>query len=266
VRPVSARPGAGLIYTDYRFQDNSAPALLDIIDIWFVRPDPHGHQTENHLVETRYDKPKSKDDAKRPEFKVCKFTTEAIITEGSDVGTIHKVCANPSCPVHHPKQPTSRNDEKWKAEQDKQRKEQAIANTTGLRVLAAVSAAVPVRLMKRDLLFVIEKLVSVMDENRVEMLARQHSIRQKRDDGGVSKTLAAFVRRADEGTLSRLMVEASILLAASRGNPATVLKDAASAYKVDTDATAAKVKQEFAAKEMAKKTPPPTTKTAKKAA
>jgi ParB family transcriptional regulator, chromosome partitioning protein len=209
----------------------------------------------NKYTAIRDDKPKSKNDAKRSEFKVCKFTTDAIITEGSDVGTLHKVCANPACTVHHPKQPTSRNDEKWKAEQDKQRKEQAIANTTGLRVLAAVSVAVPVRLMKRDLLFIIERLVSVMDENRIEMLARQHGIRQKRDDGGVSKTLASFVRRADEGTLSRLLVESSILLAASRGNPANVLKDAASAYKVDTDAIAAKVKQEFAAKEKAKKVP-----------
>ena len=108
----------------------------------------------NKYTAIRDDKPKSKDEAKRPEFKVCKFTTEAIITEGSDVGTIHKVCANPSCPVHHPKQQTSRDDEKWKAEQEKQRKEQAIANTTGLRVLAAIGAAVPVRLLKRDLLFI----------------------------------------------------------------------------------------------------------------
>ncbi len=220
----------------------------------------------NKYTAIRDDKPKSKDDAKRPEFKVCKFTTEAIITEGSDVGTIHKVCANPTCPVHHPKQPTSRNDEKWKAVQDKQRKEQAIANTTGLRVLAAVSAAVPVRLMKRDLLFILEKLVSVMDENRMEVLARQHGIRQKRDDGGVSKTLAVFVRRADEGTLSRLLVESSILLASSRGNPANVLKDAASAYKVDTDAIASKVRQEFTAKEKAKKLQQPAAKTAKKVA
>ena len=51
----------------------------------------------------------------------------------------------------------------------------------------------------------------------------------------------AFLRRADEGTLSRLLVEASILLAASRGNPTTVLKEAATAYKVDTEAIASKV-------------------------
>ena len=211
----------------------------------------------NKYTAIRDDKPKSKDDAKRPEFKVCKFTTEAIITEGSDVGTIHTVCANPSCPVHHPKQLTSRNDEKWKAEQEKQRKEQAVANATGLRVLAAIGAAVPVRLMKRDLLFILEKLVSLMDENRMETLARQHGIRQKRDDGGIAKTFAAFLRRADEGTLSRLLVESSILLAATRGNLPAILKDAATAYRVDTDAISAKVKQEFAAKEKAKKAPQP---------
>ena len=119
-----------------------------------------------------------------------------------------------------------------------------LALATGLRVLAAVSAAVPVRLLKRDLLFVIEKLVSLMEEPRLEMLARQHGIRQKRDDGGMGKTLAAYIRRADEGTLSRLLVETSILLAASRSNPATILRDAASMYKVDTDAITLKVKQE----------------------
>ena len=219
----------------------------------------------NKYTVIRDDKPKSKDEAKRPEFKGCKFTTEAIITEGSDVGTIHKVCSNPACPVHHPKQPTSR-DEKWKAEQEKQRREQAIANAIGLRVLAAVSAAVPVRLMKWDLLFVLEKLTSLMDENRLTMLARQHDIRQKRDEGGVAKTFAAFLRRSEEGTLSRLLVETAILLAASRANPATVLRDAASTYKVDTDAITAKVKQEFAAKERAKKTAPGAEKPAKKTA
>jgi ParB family transcriptional regulator, chromosome partitioning protein len=246
---IAAKPELVQISTAYGGQKEGSPVL-----------------PRNKYIAIRDDNPKSKDEAKRSEFKVCKFTTEAIISEGSDVGTIHKVCANPSCPVHHPKQPTSRNDEKWKAEQDKQRREQAIANTTGLRVLAAVSAAVPVRLMKRDLLFILEKLTSVMDENRIEMLARQHGIRQKRDDGGLNKTLASFVRRADEGTLSRLLVEASILLAASHGNPAIVLKDAASAYKVDTDAIASKVRQEFTAKEKAKKLPEPAAKTVKKAA
>jgi hypothetical protein len=83
---------------------------------------------------------------------------------------------------------------------------------------------------------------------------------------GTFKTFAAFLRRADEGTLSRLLVESSLLLAASRGNPSAVLKGAATAYKVDTDAIAAKIRQEFTSKEKAKKATQPAAKAAKKAA
>jgi ParB family chromosome partitioning protein len=40
-------------------------------------------------------------------FKECKYVTEAIITEGSDVGTVHKVCVNPNCPRTIPSDWTS---------------------------------------------------------------------------------------------------------------------------------------------------------------
>jgi ParB family chromosome partitioning protein len=203
--------------------------------------------------------------AEKLTFNLAQFSPGPSITEGSDVGTIQKVCSNPACPVHHPTRQTSR-DEKWKAEQEKQRRDQAVANATGLRVLAAVGAAVPVRLMKRDLLFILEKLTGLMDENRVAMLARQHGIRQNRDDGGVVKTYAGLLRRSDEGTLSRLVLEMAILLASARTNAATVLRDAASIYKVDTDAITLKVKQEFATKEKARKAAKAETKPAKKTA
>jgi hypothetical protein len=61
-----------------------------------------------------------------------------------------------------------------------------------------------------------------------------------------------------------LLVEASILLAASRGNATAILKDAANAYKVDTEAIATKVKQEFAAKVKAKKAAQPVVKITRK--
>jgi ParB family chromosome partitioning protein len=92
-----------------------------------------------------------------------------------------------------------------------------------------------------------------LDENRIETLARLHGIPQKRDEGGVTKTFIAFARRADEGTLSRMLVETTIVLAASRTYGANMLRDAATAYMVDTDAIAAKVKQQFAAKAKVKK-------------
>jgi ParB family chromosome partitioning protein len=42
-------------------------------------------------------------------------------------------------------------------------------------------------------------------------------------------------------------------LATARTNPAVVLRDAAAIYKVDTEAIGLEVKQEFAAKEKAKR-------------
>ncbi|MBN9617260.1 MAG: chromosome partitioning protein ParB [Acidobacteriales bacterium 59-55] len=242
---------------------SAKPKLVQISTAYGQQKEGSATLPRNKYTEIRHEKPTTKEDATRPEFKTCKYTTEAIVSEGIDKGQLRRVCTESSCPVHHPKARPQKaaNDAKWKAEQEKQRREQAIANTTGLRVLAAVSAAVPVRLMKRDLLFILEKLVTAIDERRLEVLARQHGIRQRRDDGGIGKTLTAYLRRGDEGTLSRLLVEATIMLAASRTNPATVLHDAATTYKVDTDAIALKVKEEFAAKQQAQRARKPVIKT-----
>ena len=106
--------------------------------------------------------------------------------------------------------------------------------------------------MKRDLLFVAERLVNLLDENRAAILAKQHGIKKAKENDSTAKLFAAFLRRADESTLGRAVVEAVILLTASRGNASHVLRDAAEFYKVDVAAITATVKQEFAAKEKAK--------------
>ena len=209
-------------------------------------------------VAIREEKPKDKDEAQRPEFKTCRYITEAIIAEGEGKGTTHKVCANPECPIHHPKKQPTKADASFKAEREKERREAAIANTTGIRLLAAITAAVPVRLMKRDLLFVAERLAGLVDEARLEIVARQHGIKKAKDNDAIGKLFAAYLRRAEESALGGVLVELTILLSATRSSSAQVLRDAATAYKVDTDAIALKVKQEFAARDKAK--------TAKKAA
>ena len=95
----------------------------------------------NKYTEIRPEKPTTKEEAARPEFKTCKYTTEAIVSDGIDKGEIRKVCTELTCPVHHLKKQSSADDAKWKAEQEKQRKEAAIANTTGIRILAAITVA-----------------------------------------------------------------------------------------------------------------------------
>jgi ParB family chromosome partitioning protein len=109
-----------------------------------------------------------------------------------------------------------REDDSWKAEQEKQRKEQAIANTTAIRVLKAIGDALPVRLMKRDLLFVLTQTVPLLGERQLQTLARQHGIRKDRETDMLDKLFAAFLRRADEGTLSRLLVEISVVVASGQ--------------------------------------------------
>jgi ParB family chromosome partitioning protein len=74
------------------------------------------------------------------------------------------------------------------------------------------------------------------------------------------KLFAAYLRRAEEGVLSGLLVEIIILHAATRQNAAQVLRDATTVYKVDVDAIGLKVKQEFAAKEKARLAPKPAAK------
>ncbi len=249
-KSVAAKPKLVQISTAYNKPQDGSPVL-----------------PRSKYVAIREEKPKDKELAKRPEYKTCKFTTEAIIAEGSDKGTLHKVCVNPDCPVHHPKQRPQHvaDDAKWKAEQEKERREAAIANTASIRVFEAIAAAVPVRLMKRDLLFVAERLVSLMDENRLVAVARQHGIKKAKDNDSMSKLFVAYLRRADESVLGSVLVQLSLVLAASRQNGANVLRDAATLYKVDADAIALKVKQEFTAKEKARKATKPESKPAAKA-
>ncbi len=52
IRPVSPRPTAEVLFTEYRYLDNSSPALLDIIDIPMSHSEPRQHQTENHVIAT----------------------------------------------------------------------------------------------------------------------------------------------------------------------------------------------------------------------
>jgi ParB family chromosome partitioning protein len=208
----------------------------------------------SQYVEIRAEKPTNEKQRDWPEYKTCKYTTEAIVTEGSDKGELRRICANAECPVHHPKKgtkTTARNDAAFKAEQEKHRREEATAQTTGLRVLNAIVEAVPVRLMKRDLLFVVERLAGMLDERRLSIILRQHGIGKAKESESTFKMLATFLHKSDESTLGRILVE-TVILHLSANDPGKALRQAADYYKVDVDAITAKVKQEFAAREKAK--------------
>lgn len=236
------------------------PKLVQISTAYGPTKDGNVAVPRNKYVEIRSDKPTNQKQRDWPEYKTCKFTTEAIVTEGSEKGETKRVCANPDCPIHHARKQRPASDAAIKAEQEKRRREEAIAQVTGLRVLSAIGAAVPVRLMKRDLLFVVERLAAVLDERRLAIILRQHNLGKPNSAADApAKLLASSLRKSDESTLGRLLVEVAILQTAHSSNDAgKALREAADYYKVDVAAITVKVKQEFAAKERAK--------TAKKAA
>ncbi len=233
-KTLAAKPKLVQISTIYRGHDESSAALQP-----------------NRYVEIRQTKPEDKQQRDWPEYKTCKFVSEAVITDGSGKGELRKVCANPDCPIHHPKKKANPADAKFKAEQEKRHREEALAQATGLRVLGAIVSAVPVRLMKRDLLFVAEQLLPLLDDQRRTTIARRRGIKG-RDGESTTKLLSTLVRKADESTLGGLLVEITILLSRTPMDAGKALTNGAQLYKVDTNAITLKVKQEFAAKEKAK--------------
>jgi hypothetical protein len=54
LRPVSARISREVPIIDQRYKDGTDAQLLDIVDILFEKAIPHGHQSENHLIDTSY--------------------------------------------------------------------------------------------------------------------------------------------------------------------------------------------------------------------
>jgi ParB family transcriptional regulator, chromosome partitioning protein len=119
--------------------------------------------------------------------------------------------------------------------------------------------------LKHDPLFVAEQLTSLMDENRLAIVAKQYGIRKAKDSDSLGKLIAAYLCRAEESVLSKVLVETTILHMATRHNPLQALHDAATVYKVDTNAIALKVKQEFAAKEKTQPAKKPVAKSQPKA-
>ena len=227
------------------------PKLVQISSAYGTATGDSAALPRNKYVEIRTEKPTNEKQRDWPEYKTCKFTTEAIVTEGTEKGEIRTICANPECPIHHARKQNTATDAAFKAEQEKRRREEAIAQATGLRVLKATSDAVPVRLMKRDLLFVAERLAAGLDERRLAVIFRLHGIGKANGAGDApAKLLASFLRKADESTIGRVLVAITILQAAHSPNEsAKALREAAEFYKVDVAAITAKVKQELAAKE-----------------
>jgi ParB family chromosome partitioning protein len=171
--------------------------------------------------------------------------------DGGRRGELVKVCADPSCRVHHPDTPSPEQVAKERSEERKRIEKEKLAITTRHRILATILQRVSVPLKKTDLLAVAHYLIGHLSYSQVPALAKRHKVEAKKDSASAQELLAKQVGTYDEAELCKLLLEISLLDSAYQRSAASrddVLMDAAKRYRVDTDKLQNAVAKEFAAK------------------
>jgi ParB family chromosome partitioning protein len=110
------------------------PQLIQISAAWNSREGaPLGR---NHYVELEIKKAKPNGASSRLSAvqKPCDKMTEAIVMDGGKRGQVVKVCADPTCRVHHPNTPSPQQVERERAEERKRIEKEKLAITTRHRV------------------------------------------------------------------------------------------------------------------------------------
>jgi ParB family transcriptional regulator, chromosome partitioning protein len=62
------------------------PKLVQISTAYGRQAEGSPTLPRNKYTEVRAEQPKSKEEAARPEYKTCKYTADAIVTEGTEKG------------------------------------------------------------------------------------------------------------------------------------------------------------------------------------
>ncbi len=229
----------------------SNPQLVQISSAWNSREGaPLGR---NRYVELEIKKTKSNGATTKlpPVQKPCDKMTEAIVTDGGKRGQLVKVCADPTCRVHHPNTPSPQQVERERTEERKRIEKEKLAITTRHRILATVLQRVSAPLKKADMLAVSHCLIGHLSYSQVPALAKRHKVEAKKDSASAHELLAQQVATYDEAELCKLLLEISLLDSAYQRSTASrddVLMGAAKRYRVDTEKLQRAVAKEFVAK------------------
>jgi len=191
-----------------------------------------------------------------PYQKPCKHMSEAIVVDGTERGRIAKVCAESNCPVHFADRRAPKPEQVAK-EREQRRKElerQKLEATVRHRTLAELLKRIGAPLDRADLALVASAIVNKLEPLWKELLARRHKL----IEGAVSEVtqpqvqqaIARMLRQADEGALSKLLIEVALLESVDRTptSDPDVLNATAKRHRVDVDKVRKAVEQEFSAK------------------
>ena len=162
-------------------------------------------------LEIKKTKPNGASTKLPPVQKPCDKMTEAIVTDGEKRGQLVKVCADPTCRVHHPNTPSPQQVERERAEERKRIEKEKLAITTRHRILATVLQRVLAPLKKADLLAVAHSLIGHLSYSQAPALAKRHKVEAKKESASAQELLAKQVGTYDEAELCKLLLEISLL-------------------------------------------------------
>jgi ParB family chromosome partitioning protein len=228
------------------------PQLIQISAAWNSREGaPLGR---NRYVELEVKKQKANSaSTKLPaNQKPCEKMAEAIVMDGGKRGQVVKVCADPTCRVHHPNTPSPQQVERERGEERKRIEKEKLAITTRHRILATILQRLSAPLKKADLQTVAHYLIGHLSYSQVPALAKRHKVEAKKDSTSAQEVLAKQVSTYDEAELCKLLLEISLLDSAYQRSTVgrdDVLMDAAKRYRVDAEKLQKAVAEELAAKQ-----------------
>ena len=198
----------------------------------------------NEYVEIRGRSPIPREKAKWPEFKTCKYTHRGHCCGRHRQGRTAESLHPAGLPGASPEEAATDGRCQYQSGAGEAPPRGDAGEYTGICVLQTIVAAVPVRLMKRDLLFIAEQLLPLLDEKRVEMVARNQGIRAKEGESaaGAAHRVCPQGRRrrnrkADHRGHHPAFAIRTLQMAAS------LFRAAAQVYGVNSDAIALKAEQ-----------------------
>lgn len=228
------------------------PELVQISSAWNNRErTPLGR---NHYVELDVKRAKLGNQTAKtnPAQRTCEKMADAIVMDGGRRGQTVKVCADPTCRIHHGNRPSAQDVARQRAEERKRMEKEKLAITIRHRILAATLQRLSPPLKKSDLFLVAQYLISRLQFAEVAQIAKRHKVGVDATNGVPEQALLKHVSRLDEIELSRLLMELSLISLASRvpsKHESDVLLTTAKHYRVEIEKLEKEVAQKFAEKQ-----------------
>jgi ParB family chromosome partitioning protein len=214
------------------------PDLVQISSAWNNREGAPLGRNRYLELDLKRQKSPSQNTKAIPAQRACEKMADAIVVDGGKRGHVVKVCADPSCRIHHSNGPSAQELARARAEERKRIEKDKLAITVRHRILAALLKSFALPLKKADVLLVVRFILSRLQFAQVLQIAKRHKVEVDANTGAPERDLLTRLSRFDEVELCRFLLELTLLDSAYRlptKDANDVLLNTAKRYRVETE-------------------------------